>query len=944
MIFNLNKTNATAVIFFSLLLCQFAQAQFFDVSTQQLGVENINEGTIYGDGLSFYDFNHDGWDDVTLANGNEVPYFFINNNGQLEVQDFGITNEEAELVLMTLWADYDNDGDDDLLITRDHAPIQLWQNDGNFGFQNVAAEAGLEQGDYFYWGAAFADYNHDGCLDLCVAKYYHPTFNPGYEFRSLLYLNNCDGTFSDVSIEAGFDLPPRTTFQPVFLDYNNDGWEDIFLVIDRIQFSNELFRNNGDGTFTNVSVETGINLSICSMTGTIDDFDNDLDEDIYVTNGPNGNLLMVNYNGENFVNEATQRGVVLNQVSWGGLWIDYDNNSWLDLYVSVTSPYLPPIGNQFFVNQNGVDFVNATDISGFDDDVTQTYMVAMGDLNNDGYYDFVQNNKPPFASKMWQNLGGNNHYISVNLQGVFSNRNGIGSKIMCYAGGNAYTRLTKCGENFTGQNSNKEIFGLDSLQLVDSLIVYWNSGTIDRYYNIPVDQHLDIVEGASYAVPFEIITSQDVLCAGDSATLDAGNYLSYLWNTGDTIRNILVTDPGIYYVNVTDVFGNNFQSNSIEIFAESPPDIAPYVQNISCYGLHDGAIVFEQNPESPFIVQWGNDSMELVRNDLSPGSYYYIVVSENGCTHADSVAVEQPSMMSLETNVTHNLCFGVAEGTISWNIDGGVPPYEVVFDEPTPENLPAGNYQLMVYDVNNCSISETIEITQPDSLYSSVSTTNILCFGINNGTASAEIGGGTAPYYIDWGSADSLSLGAGEYDVPFTDHNSCQSTLSFTIEEPDQLTMAVSTEPEFENGLLGSATIEVSGGTQPYQINWSVGVFDQFEVGDLSADTYNVLIYDANGCEVSSDFVVDFVTGVKDDQTQFIHVYPNPADEYFIVKNERGVYAQIVCYDLYGKRIYSSMCASTLIIDTASWADGIYIVQYVDGINNHNYRLEINHR
>jgi len=312
-------------------------AQFSDASSM-LGVLPSVATTYNGNGVSFCDFNHDGFDDLCIGRGSQAIKFYENVAGVFQPAAFEIPNATGHQINAVLWADYDSDGDLDLLITKVNGPIELWQNNGDFVFENVAATAGITSAHRHYVGAAFADYDHDGDLDLYVATFYSALLETNPAMASLFYRNNGDGTFTEVAQAIGAYVPPRTTFQPVFLDFNNDGWEDLYLITDRVFTENALFKNNGNGTFSNVSVGSGANIMICSMTGTVGDYDNDADLDVYVTNSPPvGAKLLRNNGNETFTDVSVSTGTNVTEIGWGSLWLDYDNDSWQDLFVSLTT-------------------------------------------------------------------------------------------------------------------------------------------------------------------------------------------------------------------------------------------------------------------------------------------------------------------------------------------------------------------------------------------------------------------------------------------------------------------------------------------------------------------------------------------------------------------------------------------------------------------------------
>lgn len=768
---------------------QDACAQFTDHS-EMLGDPITPQGSPHGDGISFYDFNGDGWDDLTISTGTGNPRFYINNNGILEPADFSIDNTPSDNISMMLWADYDNDGDADLLITKFGAPVQLWNNDGDFNFTEVAASAGLMIGFYEHVGAAFADYNHDGCLDLYIAKFYHPSFYIGDQYTGRLYMNNCDGTFTDVTESAGVDIPARPCFQPVFLDYNGDGWEDLLLVIDRNFWTNELYKNNSDGTFTNVTESCGFGFSFDAMTGTVGDYDNDADLDVYLTNNPYydfGNVLMRNNGDETFTNIASEAGVNLYEVTWGSLWLDYDNDSWQDLFVSLTSPVQQPVGNQFFVNVEGQGFSQENVLAGIAEDASETFVCAQGDLNNDGYFDFALNNKFPHPAKLYINDGGAHNYLSVSLEGTLSNKDGIGSWIHCYADGNHYVRYTLCGENLIGQNSSKEIFGLGNMTEVDSLVIEWNRGTRDVFHNPPINSHQHIIEGMTQTPAFVLNTdTNQVLCPGDTIVLDAGEFDSYSWNTGETDQLLYVTEPGNYWVEVINAFGNPASSIPLTIESAPTPEMTWLVDDVSCYDMQDGSIWVEVSTGPTQQFEWSTGQSSPFIDGLGAGVYSFTATDSYGCVVSDSTEVHEADSIAVSAEITAAACFGEMSGSISLNIDGGTPPYFVDWMGQNPINLGAGSYDVEITDWDNCATVETFLVTEPDSLHLELTTEHATNWGAT-GNASLTIFGGTQPYLISWSNGTENTsnindLTPGDYWVQVEDDNGCLVESEFSIE------------------------------------------------------------------------------------------------------------------------------------------------------------------
>lgn len=785
-----------------------AVCQFTDISVE-LGITTSVPTNYNGSGISFYDFNGDGWDDLTIGRGGEDIIFLTNNEGAFEAADFSIPNGDGKLVNMVLWADYNKDGYPDLLVTKTDGPVELWMNDGNFNFSDVAEEAGLHTGNYQHTGAAYCDYDHDGYLDLYIAKFYHPSFFSGAQYAGSLYHNNGDGTFTDVTNGAGAYVNPRPTFQPVFLDYNNDGWEDLYLITDRIFVENALFQNNGDGTFTNVSVGSGADLMICSMTGTVGDYDNDGDLDIYITNSPTvGSKLLTNNGDETFTENAADMGVDVFEIGWGSLWLDYDNDSWQDLFVGLTTNVPSNFdGNRFFRNDGGDGFTDISEEVGILEDISQTYTCAMGDLNQDGYYDFFINNRNGFVPRLYENNGGENHYLSVSLRGIAANYDGTGSWIHCYAGGQHTVRFTLCGENLIGQNANRYIFGLGAQESVDSLVVEWNTGTIDRYYNLDADQHLFITEGITAYLDMEITSTHEgsTLCPGDTAFLAIGDFEEYLWSTGSQDSVLAVYEPGTYTVSVLTPTGLMVESLPYTVTYAEETEIEAWVADENCFGSSDGGVEITvlAGPGLEWVA-WANGDTTASLFGLAPGIYAYTAMDVQGCLYSGEVTVEAASEI--------------------------IP---VIIESPIP------------------------------------------CYGDSTGGLSVFLFGGTPPLTIDWGGQDPNQLPAGVVEWWVTDAAGCGLEMNYTMQEPDALVLVANSGPSDEGSATGWATLEVTGGTPPYVIEWSNGTQGNAAEG-LEPGLYSVWVSDSRSCIDSLQIEIGSTLHATSIWDTSCRLFPNP--------------------------------------------------------------------
>lgn len=252
------------LFFFTLSPKIFGQISFQN-SAANTGL-NYSAGTPYlGSGVSFVDFDQDGWDDLSFASGPGQPVkFFKNNAGVFSEIDLGLINLNYQTKQIN-WIDFDNDGDKDLFVTSNTHGNKLFENTGGLIFLDITTTSGFPINNVFTNGASWADYDNDGFLDvfLCSKDATTQTTTPNF-----LYRNNGDGTFSNVSTTAGIDSDNHLTFCSVFIDINNDGWQDIYTSNDKGYNLNQLYKNNGDGTFTEIGASSGTNLGINAMTTT----------------------------------------------------------------------------------------------------------------------------------------------------------------------------------------------------------------------------------------------------------------------------------------------------------------------------------------------------------------------------------------------------------------------------------------------------------------------------------------------------------------------------------------------------------------------------------------------------------------------------------------------------------------------------------------------------
>ena len=489
-----------------------AQLAFEDVATQ-VGVNYSYGDSEYGGGVSFADFNNDGWDDITYASEDGAQiYFFENNNGIFNLVTLnGISNTYK--TKQVIWIDYDNDGDKDLFVTAIEGVNEFYRNDGGMNFTNISSTIGFFQTDLFTYGTSFGDIDNDGDLDAFISNRTSTEQNQ----RNYLYRND-EGTFVDITQSSGIQIEDeegnensQLSFCTIFFDYNKDGFQDIYLANDKTDNINRLYKNLGNGTFEDVSVASGSGIAVNAMTTTLGDYNNDGWFDIYITNtqssqAGNGNVLLKNNGDGTFTDVAEQTGTTFNSFAWGAVFLDADNDTLLDLYVS--GGFDGSIGSflsaAFYHQQNDGTFVIPQNI-GFENDTRKSFSNAIGDINNDGKPDIIVCNDTE-NNFLWENKTTNtNNWLKVKLEGVTTNRDGIGNTIEIFINGRSQYRYTLAGEGYISQNSYHEFFGLGEATEVDYVKVTWTgTNTEDIIYDVNANQSITIKEGIG------VLTSNDI--------------------------------------------------------------------------------------------------------------------------------------------------------------------------------------------------------------------------------------------------------------------------------------------------------------------------------------------------------------------------------------------------------------------------------------------------
>ena len=665
----------------------------------------LEGGDSYGSGASFHDFDNDGWDDLTFARFNDSLMFYKNVEGQLVrlpsfVHGIGQTRH-------VLWADHDNDGDKDLVVTTYMGTCRIFNNDGNFNFTDVSAAAGIIQNSEKTYGAAFGDYDNDGWLDLYVCTYEHEGDESMYNRLNHLYRNNGDGTFIDVTLAAGVGDGIKLSFQAMWLDYDHDGWQDLYVINDR-WFSNSMYHNNGDGTFTNVADLNGTALPAQDpMSISQADFDADGDIDLFISNSGflQKNCKLLENNGDGtFAESSIESGIELYDWCWGAAWIDVLNNGDPGIHVTAAVPNATITPNYHFGNLGNGQFVDAISLFQSENN-SRSFSPVIGDLNNDGFSDMAVQNQTPWPPYLWKNTGGSNHFVKITLEGTVSNRDAVGSWIHIWFNGKHRVKYTVCGENYLGQSSQHHIMGLGNATLIDSIQVHYLSGHIDRYHSLAPDTSYHFTEGETYTAQISPAGPLTLCPGGDPIVLDAGQHAAWEWNTGSAQQTIMVDQSGEYSVIVWNDAGLSATA-TVQVTTAPDPQIEQLTAVPSCWNSADGSITLTSGTGADLNgIIWNTGSTGPLLENIPAGTYSYSFSDQWQCDHTDELLLAAPDPLSIQADATP--ASGGNNGSIAITATGGTPPYSIELNGEEVESpitgIASGEYNVAVIDANGCT-------------------------------------------------------------------------------------------------------------------------------------------------------------------------------------------------------------------------------------------------
>ncbi len=801
------------------------------------------------------DLDNNGFNDLLFGGGSKVSFLLANADGSAYTEKVA---PEPIFSQRSTFADIDNDGHLDAFVCNDLGQSQPFRNDGTgqLSLDQTLVETSPLPGNY---AAIWTDYDNDGDIDLYITKCLGGA-PPGDPSRTnLLYRNNGDGTFSEVGAESGMNDNAQS-WSTVFEDFDNDGDFDAFIV--NHDFQNRLLRNNGDGTFTNVIAGSGIN--------------------------------------------AFDLG------AWENASGDFNNDGYMDIFSELDDVLLLGKGNLTFIGQNAP--------------VTPG---GIGDFNNDGFLDVIKGNQ------LWINDGNSNNWLKINTLGTESNRNGIGARVEIYGAWGMQVREVRSGQSFSPMSSLTTHFGIGQATSIDSVVVKWPSGTLTTVKNPAINTTINIPEAACLLPDTELtVTGETTICPGDSVVLTAPAGFSYVWSNGDTAQSIAVFEPGNFSAILADSAGCVSYSNSVTVgyFQDTEPQIAASGKLIFCQG---GSVTLTSSTGENY--QWSNGMQTQSITVSQSGNYTVSVDAKCSAGTLTSAPIEvevlpapMPTVTDIIISQNDSVLLTASGENMQW------------YDQAAGGNLLASGPEF-----------QTPPLSQTETYF--VESHHFYPGEIQTGGKPDNSGSGGIPtqgaftFFNVW--------------EPFT-------LLSVTVYVPNEAPTGQRTIQlvDEDDEILAEAQIDLGHGQSEVELNFEVpagsgfslrcpennlfrnngGVSYPYPIGDVGemttsffGNSYYYYFYDWKIQKESFECIsgrAAITVGVTpahvENQTSELFVYPNPAGKeiFVLIKNAGTPKGLLTISDVAGRDVFTNEVVEnqSIKIETSALTPGVYFIRFIN--------------
>lgn len=888
--------------------------------------------------ITVVDWNNDGLDDIVRLDQGYILVIDEQKTDQSFVtHNFGAVGSGSGWAWGMAVADFDGNGYKDVVAGgySSSFPIRVFMMNAT---GTAITPQSLTPGNFFTQNITLGDINNDGSTDIFVCD---------DNAESHVFLNNGSGAFTASAI-IDFDVTATDdsgNYGSVWTDYDNDGDLDLYIAKCRQAVSNPadgrrinvLYRNNGDGTFTETAAASNIAIGWQSWTACFGDVDNDNDFDLVLTNHDHQIQLFINDGSgvytENLTSGLTTSGMTPIQ----NIFEDFDNDGHIDLLITGTSDA------RLFHNNGDLTFTEITNILGS----TVMYAPATGDLNHDGFMDLMVSYADLYtdpsstADMLWFNNGNSNHFLSFNLQGTTSNPDAIGARVTIYGPWGLQTREVRAGESYGTQNSGLIHFGTGTSTQIDSAIIDWPTSGTQTIYNPAPDQFITVIENDCVSPAASISSSNGsfAFCAGQSVTLEAPAGYSYLWSTGETTQTISVNTSGEYNVQVI-ASGNNCASLSPTVEVTENPDETPGITANGPTEFCFGETVELVASAHPNGHEWSTTETGSSITVSEAGSYtvtiqgvcqsftsdpIVVTVNASPAPATSDVTIPSPGTANLSASGTSIFWYDAATGgtllgtganwttpvvststtfyaedqtVFSGGSENGGKPYF------TGTNMYSGNTTnaKMYFNVNEACTLNTVKV------YTDLAGTRMIKMFNNVGTL----------------------VNSAIVNIPV---DSSHITLNFPLTPGTgyYLTTDAVTNQAIPGWGNSSPRLKRNNGgvSYPYMVGTAVDITGSDQGGSLYYYFYDWNIsYPSTTCPGPRSAATVFVStiGVNEISAEGFSIYPNPANTYLNIDG-KGTYSYEI-YDLTGRIVlYNGNANGISKIDVSNMVAGVYFVR-----------------